>query len=93
MPSRFISLNFSCCSGRERSIDLVVCCLVNCLLLGGLLLWGKRRVVADCLHLSRLILEDGLQFRPLILGKIQLLAEHLQVSLWRARAHGFVALR
>ena len=28
--------------GREHSIDLVVCCLVNCFFLGRLLLWSKR---------------------------------------------------
>ena len=33
--------------GREHSVDLIVCCLVNCFLFGCLLLWGKRRIVAE----------------------------------------------
>ena len=79
--------------GRENAVDLVVCGLVNYFLFGALLVRGKRRIVPEFPQLLSLILQNGLQFCLLILGEIQFLAEHLQMSVWASgRARCFVAL-
>ena len=67
----------------QHALDLSVGALPNLLHLAEPVLAGQRRIIANPVHLLALVLEDGFQFRLLVIAQVQLLAQMLELIVHR----------